>query len=291
MNSSPPRPPAARRISRSSSEGTSVGGGNPRLRRQLLEPRRTGEIRTRLSDDEDLRRSVEFLRSQNESIRAVFGVPLRPRAPNLGGPSNENARVALPAVRARLEGLQASGALRAVDPGEDSSRPVSSAIGRPTIWAAVFCAALALFPSGGPPDFRAGADRQRRRRLSRLRHTPPRLGSTLSPRTPTNSFASSDRGSGILTLPLACRRWDGRCWAPALRRAFTAPRRSRWSKIPRADASACLSNRSTRRRRACQLRQQRAGLFAAALTTGGFGFAVIGPADAANPESPQSPAK
>ena len=215
---------------------------------------------------------------------------MRPRAPNLGGPSNENARVALPAVRARREGPQASGALRAVDPEDDSSPPASSAIGRPTVWAVVFCAALALFPSGGPPDFRAALiDKGVAAYRAFAINPPPRL-----------DFVTGDADELLRELGPRFRDFDLAARLPAVGWTLLGARIA--PGIYGAAAFALVENTASRRiglliepldapPSSLPRTTERAGLFAAALTTGGFGFAVIGPADAANPEPSPSPAK
>jgi anti-sigma factor RsiW len=250
-----------------------------------LSPEERARFEVRLSDDEELRRSVEFWQAQNESIRAVFGAPARPRAPNLGGPSNENARTALPASRARLEGFEAAGVLRAVKSEDDSSRRAVGAIRRPALWAAVFCAALALFPSGGPLDFR-GALIDKGVAAYRAFATPP---------SPPLDFVTGDADALLRALGPRFRAFDLAGRLPEVGWTLLGARIA--PGIYGAAAFALVENTGGRRiglliepldapPSSPPHTTQRAGLFAAALTTGGFGLAIIGPADADSPAKP-----
>ena len=250
-----------------------------------LSPEERARFEAGLSDDEELRRSVEYWRAQSDAIRAVFGAPLRSRAPNLGGSSNENAKTALSESRVQFEGSEAAGVLRAADPGEESSGRTFGAIRRPALWTAVFCAALALFPSGGPPDFRGALIEKGVAAYRAFAAAPP----------PPLEFATSDADGLLRALGPRFRAFDLAGRLPAvgwrLLGARVAPG------IYGAAAFALIENTAGRRiglliepldapPSSRPQTRRRAGQFAAALTTGGFGLAIIGPEDAANANSP-----
>ena len=91
-----------------------------------LDPERRAALEAQLRVDPQLRAQVERWRGHNESIRAAFGAPERPRGPlSLGRPSNENKRLrsagAPAAGRAASEGKLAVPPFGRADPARSPS--------------------------------------------------------------------------------------------------------------------------------------------------------------------------
>ena len=95
------------------------------------------KFEARLSEDEELRRRVELWQAQSEAIRAAFGAPPSPtKAPSLGRVSNRNA----PTPKAPVEPGARRRSRWADAPNSALAALVTLTLG------------LLVFPAGGPPD-------------------------------------------------------------------------------------------------------------------------------------------
>jgi hypothetical protein len=229
---------------------------------------------------------VACWRAQNEAIRSAFGAPSRARALNLGGPSNENATT----VRTGLR--EALGAPRSESPqttefgdNDDVVLGAGGAMRRPALWAAVFCATIALFPSGGPPDFRGalidkGVAAYRAFAaapsppLDYATNDPDELRRDLGPRFRAFDLANRTKTPGWTLL--GARIAPGVYGAAAFALIENSAGRRVGLLIEPLDAPPSTTAKMA----------ERGGLFSAALTTGGFGLAVVGPADATGSDMP-----
>jgi hypothetical protein len=159
------------------------------------------------------------------------------------------------------------------------------AMRRPLLWAAIFCATIALFPSGGPRDFRdalidKGVAAYRAfvaapsPPLDYAISDPNELRRALGPRFQAFDLAGRLPAAGWTLL--GARIAPGVYGAAAFALIENDAGRRVGLLIEPLDAPPASPAKST----------ERAGLFSAALTTEGFGVAIVGPSNAAASDMP-----
>ncbi len=233
-----------------------------------------------LGEDIELRHKVELWQAQSEAIRVAFGAPVRsPRPPSFGRPANANDAHRMAADSGARRGVRpeiASVAGSAANPTPPRSPgPAMRSARRLTLTALCLAGGLVLFPLGGPRDYRealieAGVAAYRAYasgatpKLDVAASDPARLLKGLGPR-----FEAFDL---VSRLPALGWKLRGARLTPGLEggAAFALIENDRGGRVgliiepleAPPSTPAWIEKRSS--------------LETAALTTGGYGLAVIG---------------